>query len=413
YNPPDPLTVTLPETYQGTDIPTGPFDLSAVRFVDEIEFTEAQLELLAQKGFVVVPSDYVQFEDAYRYMGDYDNETGINHWDAETGHSFWVTTDAVLHSLHVAFDNLLQFLEVEQFHSRLRDMLTASYTAAVAEWEAVQDSDLEPAARAAVTYYAVALGLLDPASYDSVVSGDIRAEADPLLEAAMNGAGLVDVPFMPGYIEDFSQYAPRGHYTTGPEQERYFRAMMWLGRITFLARDDAPLQASLFTLKALRESGQYENWQSISDLLTFLVGPTDNLGPTDYLPIAQSVFGADLDAEQLADPALLSEFRAQIQALPGPRINNVVRPIGTDVAELDDATRGFRVFGQRFTFDGYAMQRLIYPYVGVAGNERVLPSGLDIAAAMGSDTAYELLEARGDTEYANYVNNLTEIGRAT
>ena len=409
YQPPDPLTVTLPESYQGTDIPSGPFDLSDVRFVDEIEFTEAQLALLAQNGFVVVPAGKLQFEDAYRYMGDYDNETGVNGWDAETGHSFWVTTDAMLHSLHVAFDNLLQFLEVEQFHSRLRDVLTASYTAAVEGWEAAQDSDLEPAARAAVTYYAVALGLLDPTSYDSVVSGDIRAEADPLLEAAQDGAGLVDVPFMPGYIEDFTQYIPRGHYTTGPEQERYFRAMMWLGRITFLARDDAPLQASLFTLKALRESGQYENWQSISDLLTFLVGPTDNLGPPDYLPIAQDVFGSELDAEQFADPALLAEFRAQIQGLPGPRINNVVRPIGTEAEELDDATRGFRVFGQRFTFDGYAMQRLIYPYVGVAGNERALPSGLDAAAALGSDTAYDLLYQRGDTNYANYVSNLTDL----
>jgi hypothetical protein len=107
----------------------------------------------------------------------------------------------------------------------------------------------------------------------------------------------------------------------------------------------------------------------------------------DYLPNALSVFGSDLDAEQFADPALLSEFRTQIQALPGPRINNVVRPLGTGVEELDDATRGFRVFGQRFTFDGYAMQRLIYPYVGVVGNERALPSGLDVAAAMGSDAA--------------------------
>ena len=62
----------------------------------------------------------------------------------------------------------------------------------------------------------------------------------------------------------------------------------------------------------------------------------------------------------------------------------MVRPLGTQVDELDDATRGFRLFGQRFTLDAYVMQRLIYPYVGVAGSERTLPSGLDVATALGS-----------------------------
>lgn len=409
YNPPDPLAVRLPQTYMGTDIPTGPFDLSSVRFVDEINFSEAQLQLLAQNGFVVVPSGHRYFEDAYRNIGDYDYETGVNHWDPETGHSFWVTTDALLHSLHAAFDNLLQFLEIEQFHGDLRDVLTASYAAAVEGWEAAQGSDLEPAARAAVTYYAVALGLLDPAAYSTAVSGDVRADADPLLDAAQDGRGLLDVPFLPRYQEDFSQYIPRGHYTSGPEQERYFRAMMWLGRLTFLARDDESLQASLFALRALVRSSQYENWQSMSDLLAFLVGPVDNLGPQDYLPLAQAVFGAEMAAERFGDPALLADFRARIQALPGPRINNVVRPIGTQAEELDDATRGFRLFGQRFTFDGYAMQRLIYPNVGAVGNERTLPSGLDVAAVMGSDIAYQLLAARGDTNYANYVSHFTDL----
>lgn len=400
YNPPDPLAVTLPETYQGTDFPVGPFDLSKVRFVDEVGLSEGQRALLAENGFVVVPAGLAQFEDSY-YSSDA--------WNTETGHSFWVTSDAVLHSLYVAFDNLLQFLETENFHADLRDVLTGSYAAAVSDWETAQNTDLEPAARAAVTYYAVALGLLDSAAYETAVSGEFRAEADPLIDAALDAQGRLAVPFLFDYDEDFSQYKPRGHYTVSPEQERYFRAMMWLGRITFLAKDTEPLQSSLFALRALEQSGTYAQWQSISDLLTFLVGPTDNLGPLDYLPVARDVFGADLPTAQFADSALLADFQAQVQALPGPRINNVVRPLGTQVDELDEATRGFRLFGQRFTFDGYAMQRLIYPYVGVAGNERTLPSGLDVAAALGSDRAYQLLDARGDTAYEDYIDHMIDL----
>lgn len=400
YTPPDPLPITLPETYQGTDFPAGPFDLSEVRFVDELNLSEAQLDLLAQNGFVVVPGGMDQFEDAYRWD---------NNWDPESGHSYWVTTDALLHALYVSFDNLLQFLENDALHAQLGEVLTGSYTAAVDQLADAAGTDLEPAAQAAVTYYAVTLGLLNPAAYDETVSNAARTEADPLIEAALNGQGRLEIPFLPAYQEDFSQYKPRGHYTVSPEQERYFRAMSWLGRITFLAKDDDQLRASLMVLRALETGNQADGWHSISDLMTFLVGPTDNLGPAEYLPLAQAIFGPDLSFGPIGDDETLAQFRAEVQALPGPRIHNVVRPIGTEVDELDDATRGFRLFGQRFTFDGYVMQQLIYPEVGSQGNERTLPSGLDVAAALGSNIAYQLLEAQGDTAYANYTGNLIDL----
>ena len=38
------------------------------------------------------------------------------------------------------------------------------------------------------------------------------------------------------YKEDYSQYHPRGHYTQSEKLKRYFKTMMWYGRITFLLR---------------------------------------------------------------------------------------------------------------------------------------------------------------------------------
>jgi hypothetical protein len=55
------------------------------------------------------------------------------------------------------------------------------------------------------------------------------------------------------------------------------------------------------------------------------------------------------------------------------------------------------------------MQRLIYPYVGEAGSERMLPAGLDVAAALGSDAAHALLVEQGETEFSNYEANLSEL----
>lgn len=394
--PSDPLTIELPDEYLGS-LPMGPFDLTDMRFLDDANLNAAQMDLLAQNGFVVVPGGLSQFEDPYRFD---------DNWDVHTGHGYWVTTDSVLHALHVAFVNLLNFIESDELYFRVRNVVLESYHVAFAQYEATQATALEEPARAAALYYAVALGLLDPETYTGTVDSTLQTDAASLLEAANLAQGRLDVPFLTRYQEDFSQYAPRGTYTTSEQLQRYFRGMMWLGRITFLARDDTSLQASLLALRALEQSQAIADWTAVSEILTYLIGPTDNLGPGEYLPLAQEVYGDDLPLDAFADLNLLAQFRADVQGLPGPRINNVVRPIGTEVEQLDESTRGFRLFGQRFTFDGYAMQRLIYPYVGEVGTERLLPAGLDIAAVFGSDVAYDLLVQQSDTAYTNYDTNM-------
>lgn len=396
---PDPLAITLPETYQG-DLPVGPFDLADVRFVEDANLTEAQQALLAQNGFVVVPARLDQFEDAYEWS---------DAWHPERGHSYWVTTDGLLHSLHLVFDNTLQFLEKDELYYRLSEVVSRSYTAAAQQMDEAAGGELEAAARGAAVYYGVALGLLDDAAYDEMVAEAVKAEGDALIETIHSAQGVGQIPFLPRYDEDFSQYIVRGHYAGDDVLERYFRAMSWLGRITFLTERDDTLQTSLLVLRALQTSGTYTLWEDVSDVLTFLIGPTDNLGPVEYLPMARELFGSDLALEQIADAELIAQFREAANQLPGPRINNVVRPLGTQEDELDAATRGFRLFGQRFTLDGYVMQRLIYPYVGIVGQERTLPSGLDVAAALGSDMAYALLREQGESEYAQYDTNLGEL----
>lgn len=397
--PPDPLTINLPEEYLGS-LPEDPFELSQIRYLDSANLNADQLQLLANNGFVIVPATVNQFEDPYRFD---------NNWDVNTGHGYWVTTDSVLHALYVAFTNLLNFLEIDELYNQVQNVVLESYGAAFIQYNEAKDTTLEQPAHAAVLYYAVALGLLDPVTYEDTVDAALRSEADSLIEAANSAQGRLDVPFLPRYREDFSQYAPRGNYTSSDLLQHYFRGMMWLGRITFLTRDDESLQASLLTLRALEQSGAIADWAVISETLTYLIGPTDNLGPAEYLPPMQVIYGDDLSLDALADASRLVNFRAEVQALPGPRINNVVRPIGTEVEQLDEETRGFRLFGQRFTFDGYAMQRLIYPYVGEVGTERKLPSGLDIATVLGSDIAYELLVEQGETNYTNYNSNLVDL----
>ena len=67
--------------------------------------------------------------------------------------------------------------------------------------------------------------------------------------------------------------------------------------------------------------------------------------------------------------------------------------------------------GQRYTIDADIFQRLVYREVeeNPAGERRLLPNGLDIPAAMGSEEAYRILEAEGETQYKNYPQNMQRI----
>jgi len=411
---PDPLSTQLPQTYMG-NLPTLPIDISQVAWVDDVGLNDSQRAMLAQNGFVVVPTGLDFFDQAYSQYENVWDVMNPETYEAEIERPYWISTDAVLHTLYLNFENLLKFTELDVLHYKMSGILANAYQTAYATYQGLIGTPLEAQARGSAVFYAVALGLFastwEDRSYWTVQDEAIRAEADVLIAQAVNAVDVLNVPFLNDYREDFSRYKPRGHYTTDPTLESYFRGMMWLGRITFLVKDDASLVSSLFVLKALNESGGLTAWREIADFITFLVGDEDNLGPIQYMPLAELIFGVGIPTDSLGDVTLLEAFRQEVFKLPAPKISNVKTEMDVTQEELPDLTRGFRFFGQRFTFDAYVMQNLLNPYVkeNPEGLVRPLPSSLDVASALGSDVAYELLQARGDTTFDKFIGNMTML----
>ncbi len=418
---PDPLTMRLPDRYGG-DLPLLPVDLSSVYFVQDAALNADQLALLAQNGFVVVPGSYAQFDDAY---ADWSN--------LDTGQADFITTDAILHALYLTYQNALMFLEQSTLYGQITHVLMQGYQAAEQQAHEAVGTPLEAAAHKAAVYFAVPLiliadgenyylqgydqvpvfGELEPSPSSLIASADpaIIAEAQPLADAARAAEGRLDVPILDQYTEDFSQYKPRSYYAGDPLLESYFRAMMWLGRITFTAKSDADTLTGLLVLRALASQPEtYATWQDVASMLDFLVGPIDNYSPTDYLPLAQTAFGDGLALTALSNPDKMITFRVAASQLPPPKINSIPIPAGPTTSDaVTEAQRGFRLFGQRFTFDGYVMQQLIYPAVGTDNQSRALPLSLDVPAVLGSDTAFVLADQAGATGYAHYTDHVAAL----
>jgi hypothetical protein len=386
---------------------TLPVDLAQVAGAADLELTGEQQALLSQNGFVVAaptPGEYREFYQIYE-SSRYGDRLAF------------ITTDSVFHVYHLLFDKMLRDLERESFIPTLNSLTSAMLAASLGQLDAVRGTPLEEPARRNVAYFGVAAQLqglpdaIPPEAADlaqaevALVNGAAGPTISPLWDRE-------DLPDDKKLREDYSQYKPRGHYTRSEALERYFRAMMWYGRLTFRLRDDFETRRALLLTHALRTATAADGtpaaqlWQNIYDPTVFIVGKADDLSFHEYGELSDSVFGANPDLQAFADDARLAQFNEAARQLPPPQVNSMWVWIWED---REEATQGFRFMGQRFTLDQYVFGQLIWRRVGTEQQPRGMPLALDFFAALGSDEALSILEAQGEAEYANYTEQMNKV----
>ena len=376
-------------------------DLSNVRL--SLALSEAQRERLARDGFVVSPGVEKEFFTVYE-KARYANVP------------IFVTSDSLLHVYHLLFDKVLRTAEVQYFIPLLRDLNQALLAQTDSQYQALQGTGWEDAARRTVAFVGVASKLLDPNIQVPDYAADLVEAELALIEDA---AGILPSPLFPGleYGEDYTQYIPRGHYTKSDELKAYFKSMMWYGRMTFRLKTKTPevgkaeTRSALLLVHALRTAEvarrpALEAWADLYNPTVFFVGRSDDLTVLQYFEVIDKVYGEGVTVTALADEALLDTFIEEAYKLPPPRILGIVIYDEDDVEEM---TKGLRFMGQRFVPDAYIFRQLIYRNVGTREHRRGLPKGLDILAAMGSERAYQILDEMGETAYEKYPQQMAKV----
>lgn len=362
-------------------------------------------QLLTDNGFVAQPTDYVQLYDLYNTI-------------RKSNQPMLVTTDCVLHSFHVLFDYALRDIETRYFSPDI-----SALTQALVAWEThVLASAKVPKTREALTgnlaYLSVAAALLDTGfKVSKKVDKLVKAEL-ALIDAH---AGIAKSPIF-GIREDYSQYVPRGHYTRSELLKRYFRAMMWYGRVGFdlkpgnsekdielgrkLTYQALLLCDAIKQVKVGAENG-LNVWNRIYEPTVLLVGKSDDLGFKEYNDLSYEVFGDKNLLPNRPNDAALDQFINRALALRAPQI--VSRPV-EDTLEPTQVTSGFRLMGQRYIPDSHILQELVYDKVGTQGDPRMMPRGLDVFAALGSAPARRILkELYHEDRYQNYEQQLDKL----
>jgi hypothetical protein len=327
-----------------------------------------ELARLLERGSVIAPSDGLRrFDEAYALLKN-------------RNIPILVSADSVLHQQHILFNEILKAVEQRSLAPMLGALLEGLYRELLPELERPVVSE---AALNELLVLAVARRALDPSTETHPALAE-RAKLELLLIATHAGVHFsyaqsdrlcVTSNGRSGrcYEEDFSQYVPRGHYTVSQELSRYFRAMMWLGRMGRRLKHDAELAQQILLVEAAKRAQCTLAGQSVpaavllsrmDQLLELFVGVSDDL----TLPEVDGVLRAKLGVEKelLVTSEVLQGLRQELVKLRAPRIlSGTIAAYGADAAATTkDETQGLRLLGQRFAPDSETLGRLVFEHVG-------------------------------------------------
>ena len=383
--------------------------------LDLFNLTKNQTKFLEDKGFVILK------------YGKEDNFSKVYEKLKNMGVPIFITSDTFLHLYHIQFNEILKELEEDEFYEELINLTKAMFEKSKEDYE-TYDGMVKEAARRNVAYFGVALILLGgKEKIPDYVADEVNKEIDNIEEhSGMKNSSIFH------YMEDYSQYVPRGHYTQSEKLQRYFKTMMWYGRMAFFLQKGMVSEedAKIATMQAILISIDLENtragdktcmeiWDRIYSITSFFVGTADDLTPYEYIEALNKIFDGNFSIATLNESEL-SKIREELKKMNIPKIYGGSGIISIDPThpekwdEMMNETKGMRFMGQRYVPDSYIFQQLVSPLVGMyvgngkpftmeyteGGAARCFPRGLDVMAVLGSDDALDIIEKEGDADYA-------------
>jgi len=422
------------------------FDPTGVEYYNDIR---KSLKLTTEEQEIYKRTGIVGVDHAWRYnMGSAYEE--IYRHDLPV----LVTTDSILHAMHRSFDDILIEIETQVFAPTIGELLAETHGRLQAEVadeskarelrKSVEDVDLYiTVARnlgAAVTRDARCMGA--DSSYEDLCA-DKRADTEEtqlLVKSAFGqdrkarevlraivaakpdaGVSLYGRPTSVLPYVDWTQFKPRGHYTKSPALRRYFRMMMWLGRVDVgfklaagpgefgRADVDRELRDAALLSWTVRNARQLDKLASVDHTVGFLVGLSDNITAADMVAACQRA--GMRGVVDLSNHELLGKLRQELRDVSSQRIRSqfAYRAPG-DYPEVP-LPEAFQLFGQRFVIDSFVTAKVVFDSILFKGEQqhRPMPSGLDVMAALGSDEAVGLVQP--EIAQWNYAANLLAARR--
>jgi hypothetical protein len=401
-----PRSVSLSTIYDGYKLPLDAGQISTTLPLTET-LNVTQTTVLTRGGFVIVPAGYPSFASLYN-----DPEMAT--------YPLFISVDSVLHASRLTFGRVLRATERQHLLPELEMLDLEMFELSWARFEATQAQATPREQRLANTalhnaaYFAVASSLLDPEfTPPKVLSPVVSAELSLIAAGqAITTSPLMDLPGVPDEEKlrvDYSQFVPSGTFARDEDLARYYRAMTWHRAIAYRPDQREETRAAAAIAHTLQShSTPRVLWRRIHAVLAFFEGRDASYTPPEYADLLAQVWDdtgtPPGDTTALADEERMDVFIEGIEDLPLPD-----NPIWTIWAAKEPIERDWRFFGMPFRVEAYVFGQTTGDAVGSPGKERPLPSGIDLAAVLGSLEAYRVASEVGYTGYMNYVEQVDTV----
>ena len=358
----------------GTPAPTSPPNLIQLR--TQYGLTPDAEAMLLRNGFLVLDQARCKaLSDAYPFQ---------HHTSP-----MYVTTDAMLELWSSLNRDLLETTERQVCIKQLSAFLPALETRAKTLYEAAHGEQERNALRQVSVTVGVATRLLNSAGRHTTAPAALRSEIDALVQKVRAHSEASEYPG-----EDYTQYTVRGHYADDPALSRYFQASMWLSRRFFAVTPEAggdpnaALRTAVACAAVVRSAGPNAG-SALSGLLKLreaLAGRPDAVSLPQLVSALDRSVGAGWKLERALLPVSLAALRRELVRPIYPVGQVRTRIVNEQGAPFPSQT--VALLPGLASPDSMLFRHTVHPAI----NERSLPTGLEVAASLGSEAARREIE---------------------
>ncbi|MGA1870192.1 MAG: DUF3160 domain-containing protein [bacterium] len=346
---------------------------------NEMGLTPEEEEKINENGFVVSRRKmYGSFGEAY--LDCFSKDLPV-----------FISTDSILHALHRSYDVILAELEKWALMDKLELILSQAQTT-LGEMANNSSGMVADAYHDVNVFYTVARELLKRYKIPPPLKDDEQVQ-DILHYVNGHSFNWIEL-FGEERKIDFSQFIPRGHYTQSEELERYFQAMIWLGRIDFRIEEQRQLLDAYLIWRSIEESGALSAWDDMDRVIRLMIGEPDSM-TLNTMAMLMDEAGVESPEELMDEEMIKNILRIMNEKGYGEQriCSHYIEsdPLNPQVASLP---KSFTLMGQRFTVDSHIFSNVVFDRVVVDNQKilRMMPDPLDAMFVLGNNRALHYLE---------------------
>jgi Tol biopolymer transport system component len=318
-------------------------------------YKKSQMDQLRENQLLFFYRNYNQIYEIYE---------SESYSEGEHKKPYLVTSDAVLETFYIAFSSLLSYAERVEFADALTEFASKGF----------ETAKKKKAPKEIENFFLIGLTLIRPEGSKNIPP-EVKEEVAKIKGASGSGESLFGKKL---FYDDF---LIRGKYERDEDLRKYFQALKWFQTFRFNLKKEKDRKWVAEILNVITSPEVYSPIERINNVLKDMIGESRYYGP--------------LTLKKLSKEASLPAVRPTLPWI-----------------EIKDLFQLFPVF---YTLDAFVFDELVThtdrkETVGTRENPRVLPFGMDMMAAFGSEEAKKiLLDELKEGRFENYEKRLNEL----